>query len=153
MKARSSRCLAPVVKLTPACRCAQDTKIIQAGRLFPSDDQRTYSTDSFVEPTWRGPGAGVWHGKPGWETGNQDKIASITISPPCGVMPGYPCPPEPRANLWVEVYCPPYRAPAHGSVWYAGKEFKDSTSPPQPARKMWRVAGKKLPIAQEGDIK
>jgi hypothetical protein len=126
---------------------------MSAGKLYPQEDKRRYQTDSFVEPSGRGPGAAVWHAKPGWEDGNQDKIASITVTPPCGVFPGFPCPARPRANLWVEVYCPPYKAPAHGSVWHAGKEYKDATSPPQPARKVWAVAGKKLPIAQNGDLR
>lgn len=53
----------------------------------------------------------------------------------------------------LEVYCPPYKAPEHGSVWYQGKEYRDwtlganrthtHTGAPQllgiTARKVWKV--------------
>ena len=34
---------------------------------------------------------------------------------------------EGTAHLNLEVYCPPYKAPEHGSVWYKGKEYRDWT--------------------------
>lgn len=90
----------------------------------------------------------MWHAQDGWQQGNQDHIASITISPPVQ-------PPVGKAHLTLEVYCPPYKAPSHGSVWYKGVEYRDSTSPGaiEGKRKTWRVGGKDLPIARSGDIR
>jgi len=51
------------------------------------------------------------------------------------------------------VYCPPYKAPAHGSVWYKGSEYRDTTLHANITnRKVWKVEDKALPIAQYGDI-
>lgn len=40
---------------------------------------------------------------------------------------GFPCP-HAEAHLKVEVFCPPYKAPAHGAVWYKDKRYRTVTS-------------------------
>lgn len=124
-------------------------------------------TSNFV-PTRPPSGFGVWSAPPGWEDGSADKQMSITIDTPCGVSPNYPCHREGEAHLELEVYCPPYMAPEHGSVWYRGKQYRDATLGANTTnrnnldlggkllavstRKTWAVGDKILPIAQYGDI-
>ena len=36
----------------------------------------------------------------------------------------------------LDVYCPPYEAPDHGSVWYKGKEYLEATSTAPASRSM-----------------
>jgi len=111
-----------------------------------------FQTNNFVEPKPPS-GFGVWSAPPGWEDGRADKQFSITIDTPCGVSPDYPCRRKGSAHLNLEVYCPPYKAPAHGSVWYDGKEYRDATLGANITnRRVWKVEGKSLPIAQFGDI-
>eukprot|EP00802_Teleaulax_amphioxeia_P002871 Tamp_02874.p1 GENE.Tamp_02874~~Tamp_02874.p1 ORF type:complete len:1056 (-),score=213.28 Tamp_02874:472-3639(-) len=107
---------------------------------------------NFVQP--KAPsGFGVWSAPPGWEDGRADGQFSITVDTPCGVSADYPCQREGSAHLNLEVYCPPYTAPEHGSVWYQGNEYRDATLGANlTAHKVWEVAGKALPIAQYGDI-
>lgn len=124
-------------------------------------------TSNFVE-TKPPSGSGVWSAPAGWEGGSADKQMSITIDTPCGVSPSYPCQRDGEAHLQLEVYCPPYRAPEHGSVWYQGKQYRDATLGANTtnrhnldlgdkllaisSRKTWKVGEKILPIAQYGDI-
>jgi len=111
-----------------------------------------FETSNFVEPKPPS-GFGVWSAPAGWEDGRADSQFSITIDTPCGVSPDYPCRREGSADLNLEVYCPPYKAPEHGSVWYNGNEYRDATLGANITnRKVWKVGGKTLPIAQYGDI-
>eukprot|EP00960_Hanusia_phi_P031974 749591-Hanusia_phi.AAC.2 len=52
----------------------------------------------------------------------------------------------------IDVFCPPYVAPDHGSVWYKGRQFNDSTSVVPTSRQSIRVGSKMLPVAEQGDI-
>ena len=58
----------------------------------------------------------------------------------------------------MQVFCPPYQAPANGFVWYRGRKYTNSTPGADMAdlgptsRRVWDVGGKELPIARQGDI-
>jgi hypothetical protein len=62
-------------------------------------------------------------------------FASIRVDGyPCG-SPGTPaC--QGKAHLKLDVFCPPYVAPAHGSVWYKGKEHFEATATAPASREM-----------------
>ena len=44
-------------------------------------------------------------------------------------------------HLGLEVFCPPYKAPDHGSVWYKGKRYTDVTAPAPSSRVMITLPG------------
>ena len=58
----------------------------------------------------------------------------------------------------MQVFCPPYQAPANGFVWYRGRKYTNSTLGAHMndvgprSRRVWDVGGKELPIARQGDI-
>jgi hypothetical protein len=62
-------------------------------------------------------------------------FASIRVDDyPCG-GPGKPsC--HGKAHLKFDVFCPPYDAPDHGSVWYKGTEYFEATSTAPASRTM-----------------
>jgi hypothetical protein len=41
-----------------------------------------------------------------------------------------------KAHLKLDVFCPPYEAPEHGSVWYKGREYLEATSTAPESRSM-----------------
>lgn len=41
-----------------------------------------------------------------------------------------------KSHLKLDVFCPPYEAPDHGSVWYRGKEYFEATSTAPESRTM-----------------
>ena len=129
-----------------------DTKYISAGGFESSHDGKTLSTPSFTPPAQRhGPGAAVWTSpRDDWPSGSQDSVASIVIGPPSQG--------KAEAHLSLEVFCPPYKAPLHGSVEYEGKRYRTSTAQgvdggsSAAERKFWDLDGRRMPIAQDGDI-
>ena len=67
--------------------------------------------------------------------------ASVRIDGPvCGGV-GQPRCDEARTHLGLEVFCPPYKAPDHGSVWYKGKRYTDVTAPAPSSRVMITLPG------------
>lgn len=102
----------------------------------------------------RGGPFGQWQAPEGWQDGRADDRFSITVQPKCGVTPGFPCP-HAEAHLKVEVFCPPYKAPAHGAVWYKDKRYRTVTSAAareDKDRKKVNLFGKEVAIAEDGDI-
>ena len=98
------------------------------------------------------------------DTGQATRIASIRFDP---------IPPRPaHANIRIEVFCPPYQAPANGTVTYRGRTFRGATAPAPAVREIWRPfeddccgdgdrakaggggggGGLALPLAVDGDI-
>ena len=93
-------------------------------------------------PGW-GPVWGTWQAPDGWEGGRDEGRAVIRLDPVCGAAA--PCPPATaRARLHVEVFCPPYAPPAHGSVWYRGRRLS------RPAAEQVRRHGAALWMARGG---
>jgi hypothetical protein len=71
---------------------------------------------------------------------HQYKIRVATIrfdSVVCGTEGAPPC--KAKADLHIEVYCPPYVAPDHGYVVYKGKTYHDATAKTPAAREYWKV--------------
>ncbi|EKX43963.1 hypothetical protein GUITHDRAFT_110070 [Guillardia theta CCMP2712] len=83
-------------------------------------------------------------------SGKETRFAGIHIEAPSCGCPGCPC--DAEAHLKIDVFCPPYIAPDHGSVWYKGRQFNDSTSEVPTSRRSIRIGSKTLPVAQKGDI-
>ena len=65
-------------------------------------------------------------------------FASIRVDDYACGGPGKP-PCQGKAHLKLDVYCPPYIAPEHGSVWYKGKEFYEATSTAPASREMIKL--------------
>ena len=78
--------------------------------------------------------------------GEETRFASIRVDETCGGPAGPPC--QGKAHLELQVYCPPYVAPSHGSVWYKGKEFFEATAPAPASRSIIS-----LPVGGDSKIK
>jgi len=70
--------------------------------------------------------------------GAETHFASIRVDQYACGGPGQP-PCEGKAHLKLDVFCPPYVAPAHGSVWYKGKEHFEATSTAPASRQKIRL--------------
>uniref|UniRef100_A0A7S0HCB7 Sushi domain-containing protein n=1 Tax=Hanusia phi TaxID=3032 RepID=A0A7S0HCB7_9CRYP len=119
------------------------TRTYNVGSIFPSP--------ATAPPPPEDSGYGVYSAPNGWEDGSAQGIMSIRVGTPCGLFDSYPCEQKPKVHLTVEVFCPPYKAPTHGSVWYNGTRYWTVTSK-EKEHKTWKMGGQEVPIAQDGDI-
>lgn len=84
--------------------------------------------------------------------------AEAAIQPSCGQQQ-YQCGKEIKTTVHVDLLCPPYVAPTHGSVVYKGERFRGTTADyvergwsEDEARKVVVIDGKEFPLADDGDI-
>eukprot|EP00960_Hanusia_phi_P003607 107001-Hanusia_phi.AAC.3 len=75
--------------------------------------------------------------------------SGAAMSPSCGTS-SFAC--SAHLHLHVEVFCPPYKAPEHGSVTYRGKEYRDHTGSEASGRQYLTINGHRYPLAASGDI-
>ncbi|EKX47356.1 hypothetical protein GUITHDRAFT_137535 [Guillardia theta CCMP2712] len=75
--------------------------------------------------------------------------SSGAMSPSCGTS-SFAC--SAHLHLHVEVFCPPYTAPEHGSVTYRGKEYRSHTGSEEAGRHYLTINGHRYPLAAAGDI-
>lgn len=138
-------------------RSGGDYKIVSVGPLTPTGYRKNYGHMSAHKAHLPLPTQPVSHwfsyDYPKSGTGEISASMRIDAVQPTG-CDGTPCnPPKAKAHLKIDVYCPPYVAPDHGSVWYKGVEHREVTAVTPFDREFFNIGGgKKLPVAQEGDI-